>query len=65
MNEDSDDDDDDDAQDVLPKLEDIDDKVDKTHLAPEDAQVAGELQEAIGRIRVSTVPFHDTLLHLY
>ncbi|KAI0477494.1 hypothetical protein GGR56DRAFT_411478 [Xylariaceae sp. FL0804] len=50
MDEDSDDDDDD----TLPlvKMEDSDDKVVKSHLAPEDAKVAGELQAGIDRIRL-------------
>ncbi|KAI1263255.1 hypothetical protein F5Y18DRAFT_429345 [Xylariaceae sp. FL1019] len=51
MDEDSDDDDDEDRM-PLAKMEDTDDKVVKTHLAPEDAEVAGELQAGIDRIRL-------------
>ena len=36
----------------LVKMEESDDKIVKTHLAPEDAKVAGELQAGIDRIRV-------------
>ncbi|KAI1500899.1 hypothetical protein F5X99DRAFT_225854 [Biscogniauxia marginata] len=50
MDEDSDDDDDD--EDPFAKLEDSDDKVIKTLLEPEDAQVTGELQAGIDRIRL-------------
>ncbi|KAI0888185.1 uncharacterized protein GGS22DRAFT_94312 [Annulohypoxylon maeteangense] len=50
MDEDSDDDDNDDGP--LTKMEDSDDKDVKIHLAPEDAQVAGELQAGIDRIRL-------------
>lgn len=48
------DDSDDDDSDAGPlvKMEESDDKVVKTHLAPEDAKVAGELQAGIDRIRV-------------
>ncbi|XXG95699.1 hypothetical protein Hte_001969 [Hypoxylon texense] len=49
MDEDSDDDDDDSP---LAKMEDTDDKDVKTHLAPEDATVTGELQAGIDRIRL-------------
>lgn len=52
MDEDSDDDEDND--DTLAKMEDTDDKDVKTHLAPEDAKVTGELQAGINRIRVSS-----------
>lgn len=52
MDEDSDDDDDDRLP--LAKMEDTDDKDVKTHLAPEDAKVTGELQAGIDRIRVSS-----------
>ncbi|KAL7622530.1 hypothetical protein AAE478_008037 [Parahypoxylon ruwenzoriense] len=52
MDEDSDDDDDDNDVDPLSKMEDNDDKVVKTHLAPEDAKVTGELQAGIDRIRL-------------
>lgn len=52
MDEDSDDDDDND-NDPLAKMVDSDDKDVKTHLAPEDARVTGELQAGIDRIRVS------------
>ncbi|KAI5866382.1 hypothetical protein GGS23DRAFT_384860 [Durotheca rogersii] len=55
MDEDSDDDDDDDDgdDDIVPlsKMED-DDKILKTHLAPDDAKVTGELQAGIDRIRL-------------
>ncbi|KAI1373575.1 hypothetical protein F4677DRAFT_429326 [Hypoxylon crocopeplum] len=51
MDEDSDDDDDNDVV-PLTKMEDSDDKVVKTHLAPEDAKVTGELQAGIDRIRL-------------
>lgn len=51
MDEDSDDDDDDSP---LAKMEESDDKDVKTHLAPEDANVTGELQAGIDRIRVSS-----------
>ncbi|KAJ8122057.1 hypothetical protein O1611_g9940 [Lasiodiplodia mahajangana] len=51
MDEDSDDDDDDDDGIPLARMEDIDDKVVKSNLAPEDAKVAGELQAGIDRIR--------------
>ncbi|KAI1208299.1 uncharacterized protein F4807DRAFT_158969 [Annulohypoxylon truncatum] len=50
MDEDSDDDDND--VNPLTKMEDNDDKPVKTHLAPEDAKVAGELQAGIDRIRL-------------
>ncbi|KAI2633016.1 hypothetical protein GGS26DRAFT_64603 [Hypomontagnella submonticulosa] len=50
MDEDSDDDEDND--DTLAKMEDTDDKDVKTHLAPEDAKVTGELQAGINRIRL-------------
>lgn len=56
MDEDSDDDNSDASP--LPKMEDSDDKVVKTHLAPEDAQAAGELQAGIDRIRVSLSEFY-------
>ena len=56
MDEDSDDDNSDASP--LPKMEDNDDKFVKTHLAPEDAQAAGELQAGIDRIRVSLSEFH-------
>lgn len=36
----------------LVKMEESDDKIVKTHLAPEDAKVAGELQAGIDRIRL-------------
>ncbi|KAI1777304.1 hypothetical protein F4818DRAFT_439662 [Hypoxylon cercidicola] len=49
MDEDSDDDDDDSP---LAKMEETDDKDVKAHLAPEDAQVTGELQAGIDRIRL-------------
>ncbi|KAI0096371.1 hypothetical protein GGR51DRAFT_553569 [Nemania sp. FL0031] len=53
MDEDSDDDDDDDDDGIpLAKMEDIDDRVVKSSLAPEDAKVAGELQAGIDRIRL-------------
>lgn len=52
MSEDSDDDDSD--HDPLAKMEDSDDKVVKTHLAPEDAKAAGELQAGIDRIKVNS-----------
>jgi hypothetical protein len=54
MDQDSDDDDDDDSDTKTPldQMEDSEDKVVKTHLAPEDAQAAGELQAGIDRIRV-------------
>ncbi len=50
-----DDDSDDCDSDVGPlaKMEDLDDRVVKTHLEPEDAKVTGELQAGIDRIRVS------------
>ncbi|KAI1111298.1 hypothetical protein F5Y14DRAFT_316686 [Nemania sp. NC0429] len=48
---DDDDDDDDDAN-PLVKMEDVDDKVVKSNLGPEDAKVAGELQAGIDRIRL-------------
>ncbi|KAI8960472.1 hypothetical protein F5Y11DRAFT_267473 [Daldinia sp. FL1419] len=51
MDEDSDDDDDD-GDDPLAKMTDSDDKDVKTHLAPEDARVTGELQAGIDRIRL-------------
>ncbi|KXJ89721.1 hypothetical protein Micbo1qcDRAFT_121322 [Microdochium bolleyi] len=51
MNEDSDDDASD-ADPLATKMEDNDDKVVKTHLAPEDALAAGELQAGIDRIRL-------------
>ncbi|KAJ8107064.1 hypothetical protein ONZ43_g6853 [Nemania bipapillata] len=54
MDDDSDDDDDDDDAAGIPlaKMEDIDDKVVKPHLGPEDAKVTGELQAGIDRIRL-------------
>ncbi|KAI0442778.1 hypothetical protein F4803DRAFT_349126 [Xylaria telfairii] len=51
MDADSDDDDDDDEN-PLAKMEDVDDKVVKSHLEPEDAKVTGELQAGIDRIRL-------------
>lgn len=51
MDEDSDDDEDT-NDDPLSKMEDSDDKDVKTHLAPEDAKVTGELQAGIDRIRL-------------
>lgn len=57
MDEDSDDDeDDDDNANPLAKMEDVDDKVVKSSLGPEDAKVTGELQAGIDRIRVSAHP---------
>lgn len=56
MDADSDDDDDDDEN-PLAKMEDVDDKVVKSHLEPEDAKVTGELQAGIDRIRVSFIIF--------
>ncbi|KAI1091115.1 hypothetical protein F5B19DRAFT_290482 [Rostrohypoxylon terebratum] len=50
MDEDSEDDDND--VNPLAKMEESDDKDIKTHLAPEDAKVAGELQAGIDRIRL-------------
>ncbi|KAI1434053.1 hypothetical protein GGR50DRAFT_442052 [Xylaria sp. CBS 124048] len=50
---DDDSDDDDDGGDLLAKMEeDIDDKVIKNQLGPEDAKVTGELQAGIDRIRL-------------
>ncbi|KAI8631379.1 hypothetical protein F5Y19DRAFT_473785 [Xylariaceae sp. FL1651] len=49
---DEDSDDEDDEEDLLTKMEDTDDKVVKSHLGPEDAQVTGELQAGIDRIRL-------------
>ncbi|KAI1734066.1 hypothetical protein F4680DRAFT_364931 [Xylaria scruposa] len=46
------DDDDDDDENPLTKMEDVDDKVIKSHLGPEDAKVTGELQAGIDRIRL-------------
>ncbi|KAI0812822.1 hypothetical protein GGR55DRAFT_583439 [Xylaria sp. FL0064] len=46
------DEDDDDGEHPLAKMEDIDDKVVKSHLDPEDANVTGELQAGIDRIRL-------------
>lgn len=51
MDDDSEDDDDD-SDHPLAKMEDVDDRVIKTHLGPEDARVAGELQAGIDRIRL-------------
>ncbi|KAI1424691.1 hypothetical protein F5Y12DRAFT_785224 [Xylaria sp. FL1777] len=51
MDDDSDDDDDDDEN-PLAQMEDVDDKVVKSHLEPEDAKVTGELQAGIDRIRL-------------
>lgn len=56
MDEDSDDDDDDDDANPLAKMQDVDDKVVKSNLGPEDAKVTGELQAGIDRIRVSSHP---------
>lgn len=53
MDEDSEDDDND--VNPLVKMEENDDKDIKTHLAPEDAKVTGELQAGIDRIRVSYI----------
>ncbi len=65
MADDSDDDDDDDEI-PLAKMEDVDDKVIKSHLEPEDAKVTGELQAGIDRIRVSALsPFTASLLFVY
>ena len=51
MDEDSDDDDDSDA--ILGKMEDIDEKEDKTKLVgPDDATFSGELADGVNRIRV-------------
>ncbi|GAP88277.1 putative beta-lactamase-type transpeptidase fold domain-containing protein [Rosellinia necatrix] len=54
MDEDSDDDDDDEnpLANPLAGMEDVDDKIVKSHLGPEDAQVTGELQAGIDRIRL-------------
>ncbi|KAI0503387.1 hypothetical protein F5B22DRAFT_652101 [Xylaria bambusicola] len=51
MDDDSDEDDAD-EENPLAKMEDVDDKVIKTHLEPEDAKVTGELQAGIDRIRL-------------
>ncbi|KAI0965299.1 hypothetical protein F4678DRAFT_336540 [Xylaria arbuscula] len=51
MDDDSEDDDDDDKN-PLAKMEDVDDKVVKSHLEPDDAKVTGELQAGIDRIRL-------------
>jgi hypothetical protein len=52
LNNDSDDDEEDD-NDMLGKMEDADDKVVSTKLAPEDAKFQGELADGVDRIRVS------------
>ncbi|KAL1839385.1 hypothetical protein VTJ49DRAFT_1587 [Mycothermus thermophilus] len=57
MDADSDDDDDDDddrgAADLLVKMEDVDSKDDKSHLAaPEDSKFTGELADGVNRIRL-------------
>ncbi|KAH8666336.1 hypothetical protein BX600DRAFT_380460 [Xylariales sp. PMI_506] len=46
------DDDEDDGGDPLSKMDDADDKIVKTHLAPEDAELQAELKAGIDRIRL-------------
>lgn len=57
MAEDSEEDDDDVK--IVGKLEDLDEKVDKNLLSPEDVKHQGELAEGVGRINVS----HHTPSH--
>jgi hypothetical protein len=51
MAEDSEEDDDD--VEIVGKLEDLDEKDDKSLLSPEDVKHQGELAEGVGRIKVS------------
>lgn len=63
MDEDSDDDDDSDA--ILGKMEDIDEKEDKTKLlGPDDAKFSGELADGVNRIRVSIDFLRAAYLHI-
>ncbi|KAK5637432.1 hypothetical protein RRF57_013144 [Xylaria bambusicola] len=67
MDDDSDEDDAD-EENPLAKMEDVDDKVIKSHLEPEDAKVTGELQAGIDRIRVSpplSLGICSTVLFIY
>jgi hypothetical protein len=58
MDEDSDDDDGDDE--LLAKMEEVDEKEDKTGLEPEDARFSGELADGVKRIRVRVkLSFYD------
>ena len=50
MVEDSDEDDD--EVDLLGKMEDVNDKDEKTLLSPDDAKYSGELADGVGRIKV-------------
>ena len=51
MEEDSDEDDDD--AEIVGKMDDVDEKDEKTLLSPEDAKYTGELADGVGRIKVS------------
>lgn len=51
MEEDSDEDDED--PEIVGKMEDVDEKDEKTLLNPEDAKFTGELADGVGRIKVS------------
>ncbi|KAL2176282.1 uncharacterized protein P884DRAFT_203728 [Thermothelomyces heterothallicus CBS 202.75] len=50
--EDDDDDDDDEGDKILPSMEDLDSKDDKTKTGPEDAKFTGELADGVNRIRL-------------
>ncbi|OIW25021.1 hypothetical protein CONLIGDRAFT_78598 [Coniochaeta ligniaria NRRL 30616] len=52
IDEDSDEDDDDDHEIMLGKMEDVDDKEDKSRLGPEDAKFSGELADGVKRIKL-------------
>ena len=62
MDEDSDEDDD--SDEILGKMEDLDDKYDKTKLGPEDTKFSGELADGVGRIRVSSARPQRSMLFL-
>jgi hypothetical protein len=54
MMEDSDEEDDD--NELVVKMEEVDDKDEKTLLSPEDAKYQGELADGVGRIKASDPP---------
>ena len=63
MDEDSDDDDDD-SDAIMGKMEDLDEKEDKSKLlGPEDARFSGELADGVNRIRVCSILPFDTFCH--
>lgn len=61
MEEDSDEDEED--AEVVGKMEDIDDKEDKSLLSPDDAKFSGELADGVGRIKVCSIQSHPILFH--